>query len=96
MATRTGVGPGALVGTSAQICLVLALACGVGLYFGLLFGTLGVEDDTRDLARLHEDTALSVPVGAVAGLVVGVLNAYLAEQGPNYEPVAFEDDRDGL
>ena len=50
------------------------------------------------LYTLGGDLALPilVPVGALAGLVVGVLNAYLAEQGPNYEPVAFDDDRDGL
>ncbi len=43
-----------------------------GVFYGLLFGSLDVEDDS-DGRRLMKDTYIAVPFGGIVGVVIGFL-----------------------
>jgi hypothetical protein len=54
----------------------------MGALFGLLFGVLkvGNEEPWRTHTRLIEQQLMSLPVAAILGSVILVVNAHIAEQ----------------
>ena len=76
------------VSTASQICLVLLAAILLGIYFGVVFGTLDVEDDaTSDNSSLRRDALWTVPIGALVGALVSCVNhVYLRPPStPNFD-----------
>jgi hypothetical protein len=61
-----------IVSTPLQICLVLAVAVLLGLFFGIVFGSFDVEDTAQ--AGLQKDFGYTLPVGAVTCALVGAVN----------------------
>jgi len=50
----------------------------MGALYGIMFGTIDVEDDpTRHHSRFKENLILSIPVGAVIGGFLGFTNQWL-------------------
>jgi len=83
-----------LVSTPTQICVVLSVAVLLGLFFGLVFGTLDVEDDTSaTFVKRSQEQTYTVPIGMTLCAFVGALNqAYLR---PNiYAGVGQTDEYD--
>eukprot|EP00516_Mucochytrium_quahogii_P000996 CAMPEP_0203750256 /NCGR_PEP_ID=MMETSP0098-20131031/4516_1 /ASSEMBLY_ACC=CAM_ASM_000208 /TAXON_ID=96639 /ORGANISM=" , Strain NY0313808BC1" /LENGTH=112 /DNA_ID=CAMNT_0050639467 /DNA_START=532 /DNA_END=870 /DNA_ORIENTATION=+ len=67
-----------IVSTPTQICVVLVVAMALGMFFGIVFGTLDVQDDDKQSSR---DYKYTLPVGAAACAIVGAINqAYLRPQ----------------
>lgn len=60
----------------------------------VLFGTLDVEDD-RGAEKFREDRRYSVPVGAIVGAGVGVLNSMLMPSpAPAYARIPIGESSD--
>jgi hypothetical protein len=78
-----------VVGTPAQIYVILGSALLCGLVFGVVFGALDVEDDTRAHTKLQKDHDWTVPFGAVVGAAVGFANHYLrAKDEYQFDPLS--------
>ncbi|GBG30150.1 Hypothetical Protein FCC1311_063702 [Hondaea fermentalgiana] len=71
-----------LVSTPVQIAVVLVVAVLLGLFFGVVFGTLDVEDDiSKENARTAQDFHYTLPVGALACALVGAINQVFLRPG---------------
>merc|ERR1712046_274850 len=79
-----------VVGTSAQICVVLLAAIVDGAYLGILFGMFDVEDDSGSGSRIEKDEYFSLPAGGVVGLLVGLVNSLCTKTGYEYDPLDVE------
>eukprot|EP00472_Partenskyella_glossopodia_P005587 CAMPEP_0197527090 /NCGR_PEP_ID=MMETSP1318-20131121/20297_1 /TAXON_ID=552666 /ORGANISM="Partenskyella glossopodia, Strain RCC365" /LENGTH=248 /DNA_ID=CAMNT_0043081559 /DNA_START=6 /DNA_END=752 /DNA_ORIENTATION=+ len=90
-------GPGkALVESEQQVLLIVATACVLGFFFGLVFGLLDVED--ADFAHLRQalnrQEHICYPIGASISAVAAAINQYMRyKQGEEYkyEAVAKDD-----
>eukprot|EP00656_Telonema_subtile_P051713 TRINITY_DN7028_c0_g1_i2.p1 TRINITY_DN7028_c0_g1~~TRINITY_DN7028_c0_g1_i2.p1 ORF type:complete len:209 (-),score=35.99 TRINITY_DN7028_c0_g1_i2:149-775(-) len=84
--------------THAQIYLVVVAAVMMGAVEGLIFGLLDAEDDKYLHNQFEETRHLCVPIGGVAGTIVGILNQMFRHVGhdDSYGPVSQDDGRSDL
>ena len=61
-----------IVSTPTQICVVLASAVIMGMFFGIVFGSLDVEDHL--VTGISQDYHYTLPVGTLTCAVVGAIN----------------------
>mmetsp|Transcript_38735 Transcript_38735/g.95313 ORF Transcript_38735/g.95313 Transcript_38735/m.95313 type:complete len:232 (+) Transcript_38735:182-877(+) len=69
-----------MVQSSKQVYVVLISSLFMGFLFGLSFGLIDVEDDTRLHTRLDYDQAVNTAIGAVVGALMGGANQYLRDK----------------
>jgi uncharacterized membrane protein YozB (DUF420 family) len=68
-----------IVSSPEQVAVVLAGAISMGAAFGLMFGAFDVEDDPSSAhIRLRNEERASLPIGALIGGAVGVVNSALS------------------
>mmetsp|Transcript_9213 Transcript_9213/g.18117 ORF Transcript_9213/g.18117 Transcript_9213/m.18117 type:complete len:253 (+) Transcript_9213:2635-3393(+) len=81
-----------LVSTPIQISTVLFVAVMLGLFFGIVFGTLDVEDDlSKEHTLKAKEFHYTLPVGALACAIVGGINHACLRP-----PISSGVARDGL
>jgi hypothetical protein len=71
-----------LLAYPTQIYVIAISTSIMGAIFGFLFGVLKVEneDEWRTHTRLLEQQLLSLPIAAILGAVVLVVNTYIADK----------------
>eukprot|EP00658_Telonema_sp_P-2_P032642 TRINITY_DN2411_c0_g2_i2.p1 TRINITY_DN2411_c0_g2~~TRINITY_DN2411_c0_g2_i2.p1 ORF type:complete len:216 (+),score=54.89 TRINITY_DN2411_c0_g2_i2:195-842(+) len=78
-----------ILNSPKQILLLVFLASIMGAAVGLVFGSLDAEDDIYLRGNFQRATHFSLPIGGIAGFLMGILNESLRHQ-PTSSP---EDKR---
>ena len=65
-----------ILSSGSQTCTVLLTTIIAGAFFGMLFGTLDVEDDFNGM-RFAQDKNYTLPVGCALGCINGMVNYVL-------------------
>ena len=81
-----------IVASSTQICVVLLASLCCGLYLGVLFGSLDIEDDDKKHTRYHRSWQYSMPVCVLLGAMVGVVNVLTTKARDYYDPLSTYND----
>ena len=69
--------PKPVIGSTAQMSLVLTASVLMGAIFGIVFGSMDVEDATHVHLALRKEQSRCMPIGAAIGALVGGLNQWI-------------------
>ncbi len=84
-----------IISSPSQICVVLVVAVSLGIFFGIVFGVLDVEDN--ETGGLQHDHRVTIPIGTIICACVGAVNeAYFKPRLNNdeYRPAGKAADYD--
>jgi hypothetical protein len=71
--------PKPVIGSTAQMSLVLTASVLMGAIFGIVFGTMDVEDSSHVHAALRSEQSRCAPIGAAIGAFVGAMNQWILQ-----------------
>ena len=77
-----------LIGSPKQIYGIFIGSVVMGSIFGIMFGSIDVEDDGARHTRFKESLLLSIPVGSILGGCLGFYNQWLRGVPVQYSPLA--------
>jgi len=80
-----------LIGTPKQIYILFVGAIVMGALFGIMFGTIDVENDTPSHAKFKANLLYSIPVGAGIGGLLGFINEWIRSAPRKY--VVWSQDK---
>jgi len=73
-----------LIGSKQQIFMLFSGSVIMGALFGILFGTIDVENDDSNHKKFKENLIWSIPIGAVIGGALGFANQWLRSSPRQY------------
>jgi len=88
-----------LIATKKQIFMIFSGSIVMGALFGILFGSIDVEDDDSHHTRFKQNLLWSIPIGAIVGGAIGFLNQWFRSQPREYsivDPGASRTDDGGI
>jgi len=73
-----------LISNRKQVIIIFSGAIFLGSIFGILFGSIDVEDDDSRRSKLKENLIWSIPIGAIIGGLISFLNQWMRTLSREY------------
>jgi len=81
---RTDFEANPLIGSKTQIYVIFAGSIVMGAVFGILFGSIDVENDDARHSRFKENLIWSIPLGGIVGGLLGFINQWIRSTPRQY------------